>query len=100
MRIRWTDANRNAKRTATSTAHTTATAISGSLRSARRGIVIRHTFVPRYATEHAKLDRLRQPAEGGRLTPRAARTLPAGQAHEAHRLLEAGSVRGGLVLTF
>ena len=31
---------------------------------------------------------------------RAARTMPAGQAAEAHRLLQAGGVRGWLVLTF
>jgi len=36
----------------------------------------------------------------GRITLRVARTMPAGQAAEAHRLLEAGGVRGRLVLTF
>ncbi|MET9386679.1 zinc-binding dehydrogenase [Streptomyces sp. NPDC002928] len=50
--------------------------------------------------EHAKLDRLRQLAKEGRLTPRVARTLSAEQAPEAHRLLEAGGFRGRLVLTF
>ncbi|WBO64592.1 NADP-dependent oxidoreductase [Streptomyces camelliae] len=65
-----------------------------------RGIVTRHTFVPQYAREQAKLDRLRQLAEDGRLTPRVARTLPAEHAAEAHRLLEAGGLRGRLVLTF
>ena len=36
----------------------------------------------------------------GRLTLRVNRTLPAGQAGQAHRLLEAGGIRGRLVLTF
>ncbi|MEU6556417.1 NADP-dependent oxidoreductase [Streptomyces sp. NPDC046915] len=68
--------------------------------SAERGIVTRTTFVPQYAREHAKLDRLRQLAQEDRLTPRVARTLPAEQASEAHRLLEAGGLRGRVVLTF
>ncbi|MEV7393830.1 NADP-dependent oxidoreductase [Streptomyces sp. NPDC091215] len=67
---------------------------------AERGIVTRTTFVPQYARDHAKLDRLRRLAEEGRLTPRVARTLPAEQAPEAHRLLEAGGLRGRIVLTF
>ncbi|MCG7210101.1 NADP-dependent oxidoreductase [Streptomyces arenae] len=65
-----------------------------------RGIVTQTTFVPRYAREHAKLDRLRQLVEEGRLTPRVAQALPAEQAPEAHRLLEAGGLRGRIVLTF
>ncbi|MFF4397394.1 zinc-binding dehydrogenase [Streptomyces sp. NPDC001480] len=68
--------------------------------SADRGIVTRTTFVPRYAREHAKLDRLRRLAEEGRLTPRVAQTLPAEQAAEAHRLPAAGGLRGRVVLTF
>ncbi|MGV9929595.1 hypothetical protein ACWDY4_03250 [Streptomyces olivaceoviridis] len=34
------------------------------------------------------------------LTPRGARVLPAERAADAHRLLEAGGLRGRLVLTF
>ncbi|MFE9352783.1 zinc-binding dehydrogenase [Streptomyces olivaceoviridis] len=56
--------------------------------------------MPRYAREHAELDRLRRLAEEGRLTPRVARVLPAERAADAHRLLEAGGLRGRLVLTF
>ena len=48
----------------------------------------------------AALDRLRQQAEDGVLTLRVAQTFPAEQAAEAHRRLEAGGVRGRLVLTF
>ncbi|WP_123969202.1 zinc-binding dehydrogenase [Streptomyces sp. TLI_185] len=46
------------------------------------------------------IDRLRRLAEEGGLTPRVARTLPVQQAVEAHRLLEAGGLRGRMVLTF
>ncbi|MFF8910283.1 zinc-binding dehydrogenase [Streptomyces olivaceoviridis] len=65
-----------------------------------RGIVTHSTFVPRYAREHAKPDRLRRLAEEGRLIPRVVRVLPAELAADAGRLLEAGGLRGRLVLTF
>jgi NADPH:quinone reductase-like Zn-dependent oxidoreductase len=39
-------------------------------------------------------------AESGVLTPRVATTLPAAEAADAHRRLEAGGLRGRLVLTF
>ncbi|WP_104168369.1 NADP-dependent oxidoreductase [Arthrobacter sp. SX1312] len=48
----------------------------------------------------AKLDGLRQAVEDGILTARVADTLAAEDAPEAHRRLEAGGVRGRLVLTF
>ena len=48
----------------------------------------------------AKLDGLRRAVEDGVLTLRVADTLPAEEAPEAHRRLEAGGVRGRLVLTF
>jgi NADPH:quinone reductase-like Zn-dependent oxidoreductase len=47
-----------------------------------------------------KLADLARLAAAGRLTLRVARTLPAQRAAEAHRLLEAGGVRGRLVLVF
>lgn len=65
-----------------------------------RGIVVRDVFVPEYTHRNDKLDELRVLAEQGRLTMRVARTYPAAQAAEAHRALEAGGVRGRLVLTF
>jgi NADPH:quinone reductase-like Zn-dependent oxidoreductase len=65
-----------------------------------RGISVHPVFVRTYAREHAKLDRLRQHAEAGEVTLRVARTLPADQAAEAHRILEAGGTRGRLVLEF
>ncbi|MBP2389954.1 NADP-dependent oxidoreductase [Aeromicrobium fastidiosum] len=47
-----------------------------------------------------QLDRLRQQAEDGTLTLRVARTFPAEQAAEAHKLLAGGGVRGRIVLDF
>jgi len=47
-----------------------------------------------------KLDGLRQDVEDGVLTPRVAEVLPAAEAPEAHRRLEAGGVRGRFVLTW
>jgi NADPH2:quinone reductase len=67
---------------------------------AGRGITVHRTRVSEYAQDAAALDRLRQQVEDGVLTLRVARTLEAGDAPEAHRLLEAGGVRGRLVLTF
>lgn len=65
-----------------------------------RGIVTERTFVPKYARNHAALSELRELAEQGRITLRVARTLPAEQASEAHSLLQAGGLRGRIVLTF
>ncbi len=65
-----------------------------------RGITFHPVRVSTQLREQAKLDRLRQQAEDGELTLRVARILPAEQAAEAHRLLEAGGVRGRLVLEF
>jgi NADPH:quinone reductase len=58
------------------------------------------TLVRKVARDRPALDRLREQAEQGQVTLRVARTFPAEQAAEAHRLLEAGGVRGRLVLTF
>lgn len=65
-----------------------------------RGITFVPVWITRYARRQADLDRLRQQVEDGQVTLRVARTLPAGQAAEAHRLMEAGGVRGRLILTF
>ncbi len=56
--------------------------------------------VARAAEDRDGLDRLRQQAEDGVVTLRVARTFPAEEAADAHRLLEAGGVRGRIVLTF
>jgi NADPH2:quinone reductase len=57
-------------------------------------------LVRRVARDRAALDRLREQAEQGVLTLRVARTFPAEEAAQAHRLLARGGVRGRLVLTF
>lgn len=62
------------------------------------------TFHPVVVSEHAreaqKLERLRRQAEAGLLTLRVAYSLPVQEAAEAHRRLEAGGLRGRIVLTF
>jgi NADPH:quinone reductase-like Zn-dependent oxidoreductase len=57
-------------------------------------------YVRNHAREHEALDHLRVQVEAGALTLRVAGTFAAEDAPEAHRLLEAGGVRGRLVLTF
>jgi NADPH:quinone reductase-like Zn-dependent oxidoreductase len=65
-----------------------------------RGITIHQVWISEYATAGDKLDQLRQLAEDGAVTLRVARTFPAGEAGEAHRILEKGGTRGRLVIEF
>jgi NADPH2:quinone reductase len=65
-----------------------------------RCIIIRLVLVGDYLHAGDKLARLADLVAAGRLTPRVAAELPAERVAEAHRLLEAGGVRGRLVLTF
>jgi NADPH:quinone reductase len=65
-----------------------------------RGVRFFPIYVRNHAREHARLDSLRALAEAGVVTLRVARTFPAEEAPEAHRLFEEGGVRGRLVLTF
>lgn len=65
-----------------------------------RGITFTPIWVVDYAREHEKLDELRQAAENGTVTLQVAETYSKDQAPAAHRRLEAGRVRGRLVLTF
>lgn len=65
-----------------------------------RGITVHRVMVGSAAGETAALDRLRQQAEDGVLTLRVAKVVPPEQAAEAHRLFEAGGVRGRLVIDF
>jgi NADPH2:quinone reductase len=74
--------------------------VRGITHTPPREIEAHATWVRDYAFEHAKLDRLARMVEEGLLTPRVAQVLPADQAPDAHRLLEAGGVRGRLVLSF
>lgn len=63
-----------------------------------RGIQVHPVFVGKAARETALLNRLRQQAEDGVLTLRVAKTFAMSQAPEAHRLIEAGGVRGRPVI--
>ena len=65
-----------------------------------RGITVHRIGVGREYHSGEKLDRLRRWVEDGVLTLRVAGRYPAADAAEAHRRLEAGGVRGRLVLEF
>ena len=58
------------------------------------------TSVREYASEIEKLEKLRKQVEDGILTLRVARTYRSEEAPEAHRTLEAGGIRGRLILEF
>ena len=66
----------------------------------QRDLRVFPVMVREYAENAEALDRLREQVEAGVLTLRVARTFPVAEAAEAHRRLEAGGVRGRLVLTF
>ncbi|MEO6987251.1 MAG: NADP-dependent oxidoreductase [Aquihabitans sp.] len=63
-----------------------------------RGITIHQVWVPTVAEDRDRLDRLRQQVEDGQITLRVADTMPLADAARAHERLEAGGVRGRLVL--
>ena len=65
-----------------------------------RGITVHGVMVSDYRHEWDKLDELRRLAESGAVTLRVARTYPPERAADAHRALEAGGVRGRLVIMF
>lgn len=67
---------------------------------AERKIRWHKVSVHEHITRTEVLNSLRDLAEAGTLTLRVAGTLPAEQASEAHRRLEAGGLRGRLVLTW
>jgi NADPH:quinone reductase len=72
--------------------------VRGFEADAPRGITIHQVWVWDYAEERGKLNRLREQAEEGVLSLRVADVLPAEQAAETHRRLEAGGVRGRLII--
>lgn len=76
------------------------TSVRGYPGEPQRDISFSTTWVTSYATEHAKLDRLREQAEAGELTLRVAETYPAANASDAHARLEAGGTRGRCVIEF
>lgn len=65
-----------------------------------RGIRIELVGVGAYARNNEALDRLGRLVEEQKLTLRVAETLPPERAGEAHRRLQAGGVRGRLVIAF
>lgn len=65
-----------------------------------RSITVTLILVSDYLREAVKLAELAQLVTAGKLTLRVAREVPAAQASQAHRQLEAGGTRGRLVLTF
>ncbi len=65
-----------------------------------RGITFHAMLVFQHADRTDLIDRLAEQAADGTLTLRVAQVFPAERAADAHRLLEAGGVRGRLVLDF
>jgi NADPH:quinone reductase-like Zn-dependent oxidoreductase len=65
-----------------------------------RGIDISLALVGDYATNQPALSELARAAGAGELTLRVAETYPPERAGDAHRRLEAGGVRGRLLITF
>lgn len=65
-----------------------------------RGITVELISVRSYLREAGKLGTVMELAGAGALSPRVAATYRPSQAAEAHRRLEAGGVRGRLVLEF
>jgi NADPH:quinone reductase len=65
-----------------------------------RGIRVHRVMVAQVLERTDWLDELRELASEGRLKLRVARELPPEQAAEAHRLMEAGGLRGRAVIAF
>jgi NADPH2:quinone reductase len=74
--------------------------VRGFETEAPRGIKIHQVWVRSYIEAWEQLDQLRALAESGQISLRVAETFLAEQAHRAHALLEAGGVRGRLVIKF
>jgi NADPH:quinone reductase-like Zn-dependent oxidoreductase len=67
---------------------------------APRGIQVYPVFVRDVLDRTEWLEELRELAASGRLTLRVAATYPPERAHEAHRVMDAGGLRGRAVITF
>lgn len=65
-----------------------------------RGIEIKLVMVGDYATNQPALRELSRQAGAGELTLRVAEVFPAERVADAHRIFDAGGVRGRIVLTF
>jgi len=65
-----------------------------------RGITVHQVRVGTYAENQAALNQLGELVAQKKLTPRVAETFPPERTAEAHKKLEAGGVRGRLVIVF
>lgn len=72
--------------------------IRGAEGERERGVTLQPISVASYDQQRPKMEQLRQQVEDGALTLRVADVLPMDQAPEAHRRMEAGGVRGRIVL--
>lgn len=72
--------------------------IRGDRGERERGVTLQDVWITEYDGEQEKLDTLRQQAQDGVLTLRVADVLRIEDGPEAHRRLEAGGVRGRIVL--
>jgi NADPH:quinone reductase-like Zn-dependent oxidoreductase len=68
--------------------------------SGRADLSVRDVWVPDYQLANDKLSQLSALAGQGRISMRVADVFEASRAADAHRRLEAGGLRGRLVLTF
>jgi NADPH:quinone reductase-like Zn-dependent oxidoreductase len=75
-------------------------AVRGFEGEAERGITIHQVRVGDYAENQQALERLGRLASQGKLSLRVAQTFPPERTGEAHQKLEAGGVRGRLVVVF
>ncbi len=74
--------------------------VRGFAGPSERGITIEPVRVTSYLLNHEALDRLGHLVAEGRLTLRVAETFPPERAADAQRKLDAGGVRGRLVIVF
>jgi NADPH:quinone reductase-like Zn-dependent oxidoreductase len=74
--------------------------VRGYRGNGERDVRVFPVMVRKYAEAPGLLDDLREAVEQGTITLRVAAAIPAEEAAEAHRRLEAGGVRGRLVITF
>ena len=74
--------------------------VRGFAGPSERGITIEPVRVASYLTNHEALDRLGQLVAEGRLTLRVAETFPPERAADAQRKMDAGGIRGRLVIVF
>jgi NADPH:quinone reductase len=75
-------------------------AVRGFEGETERGITIHQVRVAEYAQNQGALEKLGQLVGQGKLTLRVAETFPPERVADAHKKLEAGGVRGRLVITF